>query len=451
MATTTQPTIIARPDHAISRADVSENALKVLYRLRKAGYAAFLVGGCVRDQLLGREPKDFDVATDALPEQVRELFRNCRLVGRRFRLAHVRYRDEIIEVATFRGSGNTDGGEQITDDNVYGTIEEDALRRDFTINALYYNIDDFSVVDYTGAMADLEAGMLRMIGDPAQRYREDPVRMLRAVRFAVKLGFRIHPDSEAPIFELAHLLADIPAARLYEEVLKLFQGGAALQTFEQLRHYGLFAHLFPMTEACLAVEEEGFPLTLVARALANTDRRVAEGKPITPAFLFAALLWEPVREHAASLRASGMHEMEALRSAGEAVVSEQVQHVAVPRRFSVQSREIWAMQPRLVSRRRVRALFEHPRFRAAYDFLVLRAEAGDAGDAGADAADWWTRFQEKGGDLEVPADDAAPRRRRRRRGGRSRSKSGGGNKTGSSNTDSNSNGNSNTNPGNETP
>lgn len=419
-----QPTIIPRPEHVVSRADISENALKVLYRLRKGGYAAFLVGGCVRDQQLGREPKDFDVATNALPEQVRDLFRNCRLIGRRFRLAHVRYRDEIIEVATFRGSGDNDDGEQITDDNVYGTLEEDALRRDFTINALYYNIDDFSVIDYANGMADLKAGMLQLIGDPAQRYREDPVRMLRAVRFAVKLGFRIHPDSEAPIFELAHLLADIPSARLYEEVLKLFQGGYALQTFEMLRHYGLFAHLFPMTEECLAIEDEGFPLTLVARALANTDKRIAEGKPITPAFLFAALLWDPVRDRAASLRASGMHEMEAMRSAGEQVVSEQVQHVAIPRRFSVQSREIWSMQPRLVSRRRVNALFDHARFRAAYDFLVLRAEAGDAGDAGADAADWWTRYQDADGDLAPPpSTEKAPRRRRR--GGRSRAKTGG--------------------------
>ena len=364
----------------------------------------------MRDQLLGREPKDFDVATDAHPEQVRELFRNCRLIGRRFRLAHVRFHDEIIEVATFRGPSavieavldEDEEGEDvdpveeagpIADDNVYGTVEEDALRRDFTINALYYNIEDFSVVDYASGMADLEAGMLRLIGDPATRYREDPVRMLRAVRFAAKLGFRIHPDSEAPIFELAPLLGDIPPARLFEEVLKLFHGGCALATFEQLRHYGLFSSLFPLTEESLEHEEGGFPLTFVARALKNTDDRVNAGQPVTPAFLFAALLWEPLRERAALLQANGTPKMEALQRAADEVIAEQVQHIAFPRRFSVQAREIWNLQPRLEERRgkRVQSLIDHPRFRAAYDFLVLRSESGEGG---AEAADWWTRYQE---------------------------------------------------------
>ncbi len=374
-----------------------------------AGYAAYLVGGCVRDQLLGREPKDFDVATDAHPEQVRELFKNCRLIGRRFRLAHVRFRDEIIEVATFRGVASPpeeveeeEGDEveadvsetaRVTDDNVYGTIEEDALRRDFTVNALYYNIEDFSVVDYAGGMADLKEGVLRLIGDPEQRYREDPVRMLRAVRFAAKLGFRIHPDSEAPIFELAPLLADIPPARLFEEVLKLFQGGCALETYEQLRHYGLFAYLFPQTEESLEHEEEGFPLTFVARALRNTDERVNGGLPVTPAFLFAALLWEPLRERSALLQANGAPRMEALQRAADEVIGEQIQSIAFPRRFSVQAREIWSLQQRLEERRpkQLRSLIDHPRFRAAYDFLVLRSEAGEGGE---EAADWWTRYQE---------------------------------------------------------
>ncbi len=379
----------------------------MLYRLKNAGYAAYLVGGCVRDQLLGREPKDFDVATDAHPEQVRELFKNCRLIGRRFRLAHVRFRDEIIEVATFRGIASppedeeVDGEDevdasetvQVTDDNVYGTVEEDALRRDFTVNALYYNIEDFSVVDYAGGMADLQQGVLRLIGDPEQRYREDPVRMLRAVRFAAKLGFRIHPDSEAPIFELAPLLADIPPARLFEEVLKLFQGGCALETFEQLRHYGLFAYLFPQTEESLEHEEGGFPLTFVARALRNTDERVNGGLPVTPAFLFAALLWEPLRERNALLQANGAPRMEALQRAADEVISEQIQSIAFPRRFSVQAREIWSLQSRLEERRpkSIPSLIDHPRFRAAYDFLVLRSEAGEGGE---EAADWWTRYQE---------------------------------------------------------
>jgi poly(A) polymerase len=398
------------------------------------------VGGCVRDQLLGREPKDFDVATDAHPEQVRELFRNCRLIGRRFRLAHVRFRDEIIEVATFRGVASppdeveeeddeaaSDVSEttRVTDDNVYGTIEEDALRRDFTVNALYYNIEDFSVVDYAGGMADLKDGMLRLIGDPEQRYREDPVRMLRAVRFAAKLGFRIHPDSEAPIFELAPLLADIPPARLFEEVLKLFQGGCALETYEQLRHYGLFAYLFPQTEESLEHEEGGFPLTFVARALRNTDERVNGGLPVTPAFLFAALLWEPLRERSALLQANGSPRMEALQRASDEVIGEQIQSIAFPRRFSVQAREIWSLQPRLEERRpkQIRSLLDHPRFRAAYDFLVLRSEAGEGGE---EAADWWTRYQEsdetgRGSMAGEEGENARGRRgrkpRRRRKGG----------------------------------
>ena len=432
---TAQPTVIPRPEHHITRANVSENALKVLYRLKNAGYAGYLVGGCVRDQLLGREPKDFDVATDAHPEQVRELFRNCRLIGRRFRLAHVRFRDEIIEVATFRGmaatpetdreEGETAETSRVIDDNVYGTVEEDALRRDFTVNALYYNIEDFSVVDYADGMADLEAGQLRLIGDPVQRYREDPVRMLRAVRFAAKLGFRIHPDSEAPIFELAPLLGDIPPARLFEEVLKMFHGGCALETFEQLRHYGLFRYLFPLTEESLEHEEEGFPITFVARALKNTDERINNGLPVTPAFLFAVLLWEPLRERAALFQANGMARMEAMQKAADEVVSEQVRHIAFPRRFSVQAREIWGLQPRLEERRtkRIKALVEHPRFRAAYDFLVLRSESGEGGD---EAADWWTRYQESdqpGRDGMATSEtsdngDGGGRRRRRRRGRR---------------------------------
>ncbi|MGH8513167.1 MAG: polynucleotide adenylyltransferase PcnB, partial [Gammaproteobacteria bacterium] len=296
------PRIIPRSGHIISRANIDERALKVLYRLKNAGFQAFLVGGSVRDLLLGREPKDFDVATDALPEQVRELFRNCRLIGRRFRLAHVHFGRDIIEVATFRGADAAEeDGRVLTEDgrilrdNVYGNIDNDAWRRDFTVNALYYNIEDFSVVDYVGGMDDIKAGQIRVVGNTQQRFREDPVRMLRAVRFAVKLGFSIHPQTATPIFELAPLLSEIPPARLFEEILKLFLGGCAVQTFEQLRHYGLFGQLFPQVEACLSEEEGGFPHMFLARALQNTDRRIAEGKPVTPAFLISALLWDPMR------------------------------------------------------------------------------------------------------------------------------------------------------------
>ena len=278
--------VIPRPEHNISRANISPNAVKVLYRLREAGYRACLVGGGVRDLLLGREPKDFDVATDARPEQVHKLFRNCRLIGRRFRLAHVQFGREIVEVATFRACGrdsdDDDGSSveraadgRILSDNVYGSIEDDAWRRDFTINALYYDIADFAVLDYVGGMTDLRAGLIRLIGDPAQHYHEDPVRLLRAVRFAAKLGFRLDPATEAPLHRLGHLLEKIPPARLFDEVLKLFLGGCAIQTFELLRHYRLFGWLFPATERCLNHQQHHYPKTLLVRALASTDSRLA--------------------------------------------------------------------------------------------------------------------------------------------------------------------------------
>ncbi|HHJ81151.1 MAG TPA: polynucleotide adenylyltransferase PcnB [Candidatus Tenderia electrophaga] len=396
--------IISRSDHPISRANISENALKVLYRLKNAGYQGFLVGGGVRDLLLGREPKDFDIATNASPDEVRSLFRNCRLIGRRFRLAHIMFGREIIEVATFRAQANDDSAEdsggieveesgRLLRDNVFGTLEEDAWRRDFTINALYYNIEDFSVADFTGGMADIEAGLLRIIGEPEQRFREDPVRMLRAVRFAAKIGFRIDEASEAKIFELGHLLDNIPAARLFDEVLKLFFGGCALQTFELLRHYNLFQYLFPQTEDELAEEENHFPHTMVMRALQNTDERIAIGKPVTPAFLYAALLWEPVRQEWLLRQDDGVPEQPALTQAAQEVVGLQVECTSLPRRFSTPMQEIWAMQPRLTKRSGKRAyrLMEHPRFRAAYDFLLLRAEAGEERQ---ELADWWTEFQE---------------------------------------------------------
>jgi len=425
------PRIVPRPEHIITRANIAETALKVLYRLKAAGFESYLVGGGVRDLLLGREPKDFDIATDATPEEVRALFRNCRLIGRRFRLAHVHFGREIIEVATFRGSHDGNGSEgaaedgMILRDNVYGSLEEDAWRRDFTINSLYYDIRDFSVVDYTGGLQDLEAGLLRVIGDAEQRYREDPVRMLRAIRFAAKLGFRIHPDSEGPIFELGETLEAVPPARLYEEILKLFLTGHGVASFELMRHYDLFRHLFPMTEACLAREENGFPHQMVLRGLENTDARVIEGKPVTPAFLFAVLLWEPVRARAETLQAEGMSEIQALQSASEMVIAESVRHVALPKRFSLQTREIWVMQARLPRRngKRAQRLLEMPRFRAAYDFLLLRAESGD--EALQELAQWWTDFQAVDEESRAALSRNAPageggssgkkRRRRRRR------------------------------------
>ncbi|WP_331712991.1 polynucleotide adenylyltransferase PcnB [Candidatus Nitrosoglobus terrae] len=393
--------MIPRSGHIISRANISESALKVLYRLKKAGFSAYLVGGCVRDLLLGREPKDFDVTTDAKPEQIRDMFRNCRLIGRRFRLAHVRFGENLIEVSTFRshpGKGLDENG-RIVNDNVYGTLEQDVWRRDFSINALYYNIRDFSVVDYTGGIEDLKTGQLRLIGDPVTRYREDPVRMLRAVRFAAKLGFRLHPDSEAPIWELAPSLQEIPPARLFEEVLKLFLGGYAIQSFELLRHFRLFEWLFPQTEACLAVEENHFPQTFLIRALSNTDARIVEGKPVTVAFLFAALLWEPIRRQLAEhYQQENVLEIQAMQEAVETVLAKQTTYIILPRRFLLPMREIWYLQPRFAYRygRHPLHLLQHPRFRAAYDFLLLRMQSGEQPKEYEleELCQWWTGIQE---------------------------------------------------------
>ena len=422
------PTVIPRAEHCITRSAISPNALKVLYRLKEAGFRACLVGGGVRDLLLGREPKDFDVATDARPEDVRRIFRNCRLVGRRFLLAHVHFGSEIVEVATFRAPHTADDegeGEALVEDgriirdNVYGTIEQDAWRRDFTINALYYDIADFSVVDYTGGMADLKRGELRLIGDPEVRYREDPVRMLRAIRFAAKLGFRLAPETEAPIPRLAPLLEEVPAARLFDEVLKLFHGGCALSTFELLRHYGLFSALLPFTEEALAREEQGFPITFVANALRNTDERVNADQSVNPAFLYATLLWEPVRQMSRVIMdEQALPELAAIQIAGSKVLADQAHYVSIPKRFAVPIREIWDMQPRFANRRGGRALrlLTHPRFRAAYDFFCLRAMSGEASP---EEAAWWTRLQEldEAGQRrmvqETPnaAERAGPRRR----------------------------------------
>jgi poly(A) polymerase len=420
------PTIFPRSEHSISRGNISSNALKVLYRLKDSGYQAHLVGGGVRDLLLGREPKDFDIATDARPEDVRRLFRNCRLIGRRFRLAHVMFGRDVIEVATFRalqdaaeeteGERHVDAEGRIVRDNVYGSLEEDAFRRDFTVNALYYNIADFSVIDHVRGVEDVKSGMLRLIGDPVTRYREDPVRMLRAVRFATKLGFRIEPATEAPIPELAPLLGDIPPARLFDEMLKLFLDGNALANFEALRHYGLFGQLFPLTEQSLTHEQDHFPLTLISRGMENTDSRIAQDKPVTPAFLLAVFLWQPVRERAAQLESEGQHPAQAMQHAGSRVIAEQAAVMATPRRFSLPMREIWMLQLRLESRggRRSLRVLGHPRFRAAYDFLLLRCAAGEVP---AETGQWWTDFQEKHpatGEQEVTTTRPRGRRRRKR-------------------------------------
>jgi len=375
------PRIVPRDAHGISRKDISPNALRVLYRLREGGFASYLVGGAVRDLLIGGHPKDFDVATDATPEQVKSLFRNCRLIGRRFRLAHVIYGREIIEVATFRaneddGSGDreTVGEGRLSRDNVYGTIEDDAVRRDFTANALYYTIEDFSVRDYVGGFEDVQAHVLKLIGDPESRYREDPVRMLRAVRLASKLDFSIDPAAAAPIAVLAPLLSGAAPARLFDECLKMFMTGHAEKSFLSLERHGLLPALFPETARALATNSSGALRATLIQALRSTDIRVAEDKPVTPAFLFAALLWPAYCRELAVLQKNGIDPSIAQQRAADRVTLHQAERIALPRRFSLPMQEIWLLQPRFTQRlrKRVFRLLAHPRFRAAFDFFELR-------------------------------------------------------------------------------
>lgn len=424
--------MIPRDRHNVSRKQVSRGALRVLYGLKDAGFRACLVGGAVRDLLLGRQPKDFDVATDATPEEVRKLFRNCRLIGRRFRLAHVIFGPEIVEVATFRGTGegDTSGDRHVVNgrilrDNVWGTIEEDALRRDFRVNALYYDIADFSVIDYVGGMEDLEQKHLRLIGDPATRYHEDPVRMLRAARLAAKLGFTIDPEAAAPFAPLGHLLADAPPARLFDECQKMFLAGYGLASFRTLAQYGLLEQLFPGTAHALEHDDSGYLRAMIERGLAGTDTRVSDGRPVTPAFLFAVLLWGEVAQLAARLQSEGAVRSLAWQRAAHRVMAEQGRRVAIPRRFAYAIEEIWALQPRFAerTRKRVFRLMAHPRFRAAYDFLLMRS---DESEELRESGEWWTRAQElspdelstslapktAGGHTGKTA--AAPKRRRRR-------------------------------------
>lgn len=430
-----EPRTIPRDQHAISRKDISPSALRVLYRLHESGFAAYLVGGAVRDLLLGEHPKDFDVATDATPEQVKQLFRNCRLIGRRFRLAHVVYGREIIEVATFRANSDDGSGDRETDedgrvlrDNVYGSIEDDAVRRDFTANALYYAIADFSVRDYCGGFEDVRNRVLKLIGDPETRYREDPVRMLRAVRLAAKLGFAIDPGSAEPIPRLAPLLREASSARLFEECLKLFLSGHAEASFLGLETHGLLPSLLPETAVALAANRSGALRRMLTAGLRATDARIAADEPVSPAFLFALLLWPAYCRNLALLQAQGMQAAEAERRAADRVTLHQVDTVALPRRFSLPMQEIWLLQSRFSQRQRKRVvrLLAQPRFRAAFDFLQLRQIASDS--HAADIAFWADAQRDPDHALALaPAhalpgeDDASadgprgPRRRRRRR------------------------------------
>jgi poly(A) polymerase len=420
------PVIVPRSEHNVSRANISPNALKVLYRLKSAGFEAFLVGGGVRDLLLDRHPKDFDVVTNADPDQIQDLFRNCRLIGRRFRLAHVRFGRDIVEVATFRATNvadpedddraHSDSG-RILRDNVYGTIDEDVWRRDFTVNALYYNITDFSIWDYVDGVRDVRERTLRLIGDPDNRYREDPVRMLRAIRFAAKLGFTLAPETAAPISSLGSLLKDVPPARLFDELLKLFQSGHAVRSFELLLEYDLLRYLFRDTQAQLETGDRDKIIEFIRRGLANTDQRVLEDKPVTPMFLYALFLWFPIRALARRLESEGWDDGQAMLEASQRIVA--TQQTAFPRRFSSPMKELLNMQWRFGQQQGARAarLLQHKRFRAAYDFLVLRASCGEVDQA---MVDWWTELQTLPPEEQSKKLSGGRRPGRRRRGGRRR-------------------------------
>jgi poly(A) polymerase len=430
------PAIVPRADHPVSRANISPGALKVLYRLREGGFQAFLVGGAVRDLLLGLSPKDFDIATDAHPEQVRKIFRNCRLIGRRFHLAHVRFGPEIIEVATFRAAhteidedhGVDEVGHRVLDehgrilrDNLYGSIEEDVWRRDFTANALYYNIEDYSIWDYVGGVPDAQARVLRMIGDPETRYREDPVRMLRAARFAAKLGFTLHADTEAPLHKLAYLLDGVPPARLFDEAMKLLLAGSAGASCNLLARLGLLSHLMPDVVRAVNEAPDSPAARLVQLGLASTDDRVREDKSVTPTFLFAVLLWPAILREAGAPRGPLPDDPAVLGAACDEVIARQMRRIAVPKRFTLPMRDVVLMQPRFERRagRRAARFLDHPRFRAAYDFLLLRVASGEVDP---ELAAWWTRLQqmqptERIAEVESQprTADAAPRSRSRRR------------------------------------
>jgi len=446
------PVILSSEIHGIDPALISRNAMRVTDTLQQAGYRAFIVGGAVRDLLLGIAPKDFDVATDATPEEVQKLFRRARLIGRRFQIVHVQFGQEIIEVSTFRALVDTpqdapkapvaagaparrsrreeldrrthavDASGRVLRDNVWGEQHEDATRRDFTINAMYYDPATQTVLDYHNGLADIRARMLRMIGDPATRYREDPVRMLRVVRFAAKLGFEIDDATRAPVTALADLIHSVPAARLFDEMLKLLLSGHALACLKQLRKEGLHHGLLPLLDVVL---EQPYGESFITLALNNTDARVRAGKPVSPGFLFATLLWHDVQQRAQQFERDGEYPVPALHRAMDDVLEMQTGKLAIHKRYSADMREIWGLQARLEKRsgRSALKLIEHQRFRAGYDFLLLRCESGELDPS---IGQWWTAFIE--GDsaarealLSQGGSQRAPRKRRRR-GGRSRGK-----------------------------
>ena len=411
----------------IDTAAFSKGALQVVSHLQRAGFEAYVVGGAIRDLLLGTNPKDFDVATNATPEEIRQTFRNARIIGRRFQIVHVRSGGEIIEVTTFRGSHDNGQPTQaarasqsgrLLRDNVYGTLEEDALRRDLTINALYYDPTNRQLIDFLDGAADITARLIRIIGNPADRYTEDPVRMLRVVRFAARLGFDLERDTEAAIAETRHLLADIPAARLFDEWLKLFMNGFSEPTFMLLSHFDLLTSLMG-DDIDISIAQQR-SLELQRKALGNTDKRVADGRPVTPAFLLAALYWPAVAHRCAALTTQGEMPIQAMHSAGQQIVQQACRRLTVPKRFSLAMRDIWDLQPRLerMQAKKVRDLLAHRWFRAAFDLLLLREQTSDMTSR---CSDFWEQQQAKHPELvgsargqrEQPPGRGRGRRRRR--------------------------------------
>lgn len=434
LAKTTAPRLRKRPhryrgsEQGLPLADVSAAAVRTCETLQQAGFQAWIVGGGVRDLLLGLKPKDFDIATDATPEQVRRLFRRSRIIGRRFQIVHVLYGRDTIEVSTFRSmqpAAETDEHGRVLRDNVWGTQAEDAMRRDFTINALYYDPVSDVLLDYHDGVKDMRQRTLRMIGDPASRYREDPVRMLRVARFAAKLGFAVEARTQQPIGELKDLLRNVPAARLFDEMLKLLLSGKAMACLQELQRQGLHHGLLPMLDVILGQPDD---TNFVPAALAATDARVLADKSVSPGFLFAALLWQPVRIRWRKRTERGEHTIPALTAAIESVLDEQAGRLAIQRRFIADMREIWMMQPRFERRvgRSPHTLVAHKRFRAGWDFLMLRCESGEMP---AELGDWWHEFAHADAprrqEMLERRTDADPLAKRKRRGRRRKPAEGG--------------------------
>ncbi|MDP3673240.1 MAG: polynucleotide adenylyltransferase PcnB [Telluria sp.] len=390
----TEPIILGPADHGIDPKLLSSNAIRVTQTLQENGFKAFVVGGAVRDLLLGVKPKDFDIATDATPEQVKRHFRRAFIIGKRFQIVHVMFGQDLLEVTTFRGAGSIsapkDEHGRVLRDNIFGPQHEDAMRRDFTINAMYYDPATQMVLDYHGGIEDIRGKTLRIIGQPEARYREDPVRMLRVVRFAAKLQFTIEPNTRAPISVMAPLINNVPAPRVFDEMLKLLMSGHALACLQQLRTEGLHHGLLPLLDVVL---EQPIGMRFVMLALESTDKRVMAGKGVSPGFLFASLLWHQVLEKWTAYRAAGESPIPALHLAADDVLDSQTEKLALQRKIGSDMRDIWSMQPRFERRtgKSPYKLLEHLRFRAGYDFLLLRCESGEID---MELGEWWTAFYE---------------------------------------------------------